>query len=150
FALFLLSGRYLERRARERTASATTQLVNLLPASCLRLTAEGNHERILLSELSLGEHLLVPPGSLIPADGCILSGQSSIDESLLTGEYVTINKVPGDPVVAGTLNVEGPLTIEVLALGEQTRLSAIVRLLERAQNLKPRLAELADNVAQWF
>jgi Cu2+-exporting ATPase len=150
FALFLLSGRYLERRARERTAAATTQLVNLLPASCLRLTAEGNHERILLSELSLGEHLLVPPGSLIPADGCILSGQSSIDESLLTGEYLPLNKVPGDTVVAGTLNVEGPLTIEVLALGEQTRLSAIVRLLERAQNLKPRLAELADKVAQWF
>ncbi len=150
FALFLLSGRYLERRARERTAAATTQLVNLLPASCLRLTAEGNHERILLSELSLGEQLLVPPGSLIPADGCILSGQSSIDESLLTGEYLPLNKVPGDTVVAGTLNVEGPLTIEVLALGEQTRLSAIVRLLERAQNLKPRLAELADKVAQWF
>ncbi len=150
FALFLLSGRYLERRARERTAAATTQLVNLLPASCLRLTTEGLQERILLSELSLGEHLLVPPGSLIPADGCILSGHSSVDESLLTGEYLPLRKVPGDAVVAGTLNVEGPLTIEVLALGEQTRLSAIVRLLERAQNLKPRLAELADKVAQWF
>ena len=150
FALFLLSGRYLERRARERTAAATTQLVNLLPASCLRLTSDGNSERILLSELALGEHLLVPPGSLIPADGCILSGQSSIDESLLTGEYLPLNKVPGDTVVAGTLNVEGPLTIEVVALGEETRLSAIVRLLERAQTLKPRLAELADRVAQWF
>ena len=150
FALFLLSGRYLERRARERTAAATTQLVNLLPASCLRLTADGNSERILLSELALGEHLLVPPGSLIPADGRILSGQSSIDESLLTGEYLPLSKAPGDTVVAGTLNVEGPLTIEVLALGEETRLSAIVRLLERAQTLKPRLAELADTVAQWF
>ena len=150
FALFLLSGRYLERRARERTAAATTQLVNLLPASCLRLTAEGQPERILLNELSLGDHLLVPPGSLIPADGCVLSGQSSIDESLLTGEYLPLHKVPGDTVVAGTLNVEGPLTIQVLALGEETRLSAIVRLLERAQNLKPRLAELADKVAQWF
>ena len=150
FALFLLSGRYLERRARERTSAATTQLVNLLPASCLRLTADGNSERILLSELALGEHLLVPPGSLIPADGCILTGQSSVDESLLTGEYLPLTKVPGDTVVAGTLNVEGPLTIEVLALGEETRLSAIVRLLERAQNLKPRLAELADTVAQWF
>ncbi|MDY0250333.1 MAG: heavy metal translocating P-type ATPase [Pseudomonas sp.] len=150
FALFLLSGRYLERRARERTATATTQLVNLLPASCLRLTADGNSERILLSELTLGEHLLVPPGNLIPADGRILTGHSSIDESLLTGEYLPLAKTPGDTVVAGTLNVEGPLTIEVLALGEQTRLSAIVRLLERAQTLKPRLAELADKVAQWF
>lgn len=150
FALFLLSGRYLERRARERTSAATTQLVNLLPASCLRLTTDGNSERILLSELQQGDQLLVPPGSLIPADGNILTGNSSVDESLLTGEYLPLTKAPGDTVVAGTLNIEGPLTIEILALGEETRLSAIVRLLERAQSLKPRLAELADTVAQWF
>lgn len=150
FALFLLSGRYLERRARERTTAATTQLVNLLPASCLRLTAEGNSERILLSELQQGDQLLVPPGNLIPADGRILSGQSSVDESLLTGEYLPLTKQPGDTVAAGTLNIEGPLTIDVVALGESTQLSAIVRLLERAQSLKPRLAELADTVAQWF
>lgn len=150
FALFLLSGRYLERRARERTTAATTQLVNLLPASCLRLTAEGNSERILLSELQQSDQLLVPPGNLIPADGRILSGQSSVDESLLTGEYLPLTKQPGDTVAAGTLNIEGPLTIDVVALGEATQLSAIVRLLERAQSLKPRLAELADTVAQWF
>ncbi|MDY0206415.1 MAG: heavy metal translocating P-type ATPase [Pseudomonas sp.] len=150
FALFLLSGRYLERRARERTSAATSQLVNLLPASCLRLNADGSSERILLSELRKGDQLLVPPGSLIPADGRIASGTSSIDESLLTGEYLPLAKKPGDTVVAGTLNIEGPLTIDVLALGEETQLSAIVRLLERAQSLKPRLAELADTVAQWF
>jgi len=150
FALFLLSGRYLERRARERTSAATTQLVNLLPASCLRLNADGSSERILLSELQQDDQLLVPPGHLIPADGRILTGRSSIDESLLTGEYLPLAKKPGDTVVAGTLNIEGPLTIAVLALGENTQLSAIVRLLERAQSLKPRLAELADTVAQWF
>ena len=150
FALFLLSGRYLERRARERTTAATTQLVNLLPASCLRLTADGSNERILLSELQQGDQILVPPGHLIPADGRILTGRSSIDESLLTGEYLPLTKTPGDTVAAGTLNIEGPLTIQVVALGEETQLSAIVRLLERAQSLKPRLAELADKVAQWF
>lgn len=150
FALFLLSGRYLERRARERTSAATSQLVNLLPASCLRLNADGSSERILLSELQQGDQLLVPPGNLIPADGRISTGTSSIDESLLTGEYLPLAKKPGDSVVAGTLNIEGPLTIDVLALGEHTQLSAIVRLLERAQSLKPRLAELADKVAQWF
>ncbi|MDD2222284.1 MAG: heavy metal translocating P-type ATPase [Pseudomonas sp.] len=150
FALFLLSGRYLERRARERTSAATTQLVNLLPASCLRLNADGSSERILLSELQQDDSLLVPPGHLIPADGRILTGSSSIDESLLTGEYLPLAKNPGDTVVAGTLNIEGPLSIAVLALGEETQLSAIVRLLERAQSLKPRLAELADTVAQWF
>ena len=150
FALFLLAGRYLERRARERTAAATAQLVNLLPASCLRLDAQGHSSRILLSELQLGDQVLVQPGGLIPADGTIISGQSSVDESLLTGEYLPLPRGAGDAVTAGTLNVEGPLTIEVQALGDNTRLSAIVRLLERAQADKPKLAELADRVAQWF
>ncbi|MGE8296775.1 MAG: heavy metal translocating P-type ATPase [Pseudomonas sp.] len=150
FALFLLAGRYLERRARERTAAATAQLVQLLPASCLRLEADGQSQRILLSELRVGERVLVQPGSLIPADGCIVAGQSSVDESLLTGEYLPLARGVGDGVTAGTLNVEGPLTVEVQALGDATRLSAIVRLLERAQSEKPRLAEIADRVSQWF
>ena len=150
FALFLLAGRYLERRARERTAAATAQLVNLLPASCLRLSHDGQSERILLSELKVGDHVLVHPGAILPADGIILDGQSSVDESLLTGEYLPQPRGIGDAVTAGTLNVEGALTIEVLALGQDTRLSAIVRLLDRAQSEKPRLAEIADNAAQWF
>lgn len=150
FALFLLAGRYLERRARERTATATAQLVNLLPASCLRLDAQGHSERILLSELKIGDRVLVHPGAVLPADGKILDGQSSVDESLLTGEYLPQPRHPGDAVTAGTLNVEGALTVEVLALGQDTRLSAIVRLLERAQAEKPRLAQIADRAAQWF
>jgi Cu2+-exporting ATPase len=150
FALFLLAGRYLERRARERTAAATAQLVNLLPASCLRLDAAGQSERILLNELRLGDRILVQAGSILPADGKIIDGQSSIDESLLTGEYLPQPRVLGDAVTAGTLNVEGALTVEVQALGQDTRLSAIVRLLDRAQAEKPRLAEIADRAAQWF
>ncbi|ERI53257.1 carbonate dehydratase [Pseudomonas sp. EGD-AK9] len=150
FALFLLAGRYLERRARERTAAATAQLVKLLPASCLRLDQGGQSQRVLLSELQTGERVLVQPGALIPADGRVLAGQSSVDESLLTGEYLPQPRSVGDSVTAGTLNVEGPLTVEVQALGDATRLSAIVRLLERAQSEKPRLAEIADRVAQWF
>ena len=150
FALFLLAGRYLERRARERTAAATAQLVNLLPASCLRLSDDGQSERILLTELQVGDKVLVHPGAVLPADGKILDGQSSIDESLLTGEYLPQARRAGDAVTAGTLNVEGALTVEVLALGQDTRLSAIVRLLDRAQSEKPRLAEIADKAAQWF
>ena len=150
FALFLLAGRFLERRARERTAAATAQLVNLLPASCLKLADDGQTARILLRELQLGDRVLVQPGGLIPADGRILSGQSSVDESVLTGEYLPQARIVGDTVTAGTLNVEGALTIEVQALGDNTRLSAIVTLLERAQSDKPRLAELADRVSQWF
>lgn len=150
FALFLLGGRYLERRARERTAAATAQLINLLPASCLRLNEDGQSERILLSELRLNDKVLVHPGAVLPADGRIVAGQSSIDESLLTGEYLPHARAPGDAVTAGTLNVESALTVEVLALGHDTRLSAIVRLLERAQSEKPRLAQMADRAAQWF
>lgn len=150
FALFLLAGRYLERRARERTAAATAQLVNLLPASCLRLGAAGQSERILLRELQLGDCVLIQPGHVVPADGRIVSGQSSVDESLLTGEYLPQPRRAGDAVTAGTLNVESALTVEVQALGQDTRLSAIVRLLERAQSEKPRLAEIADRASQWF
>ena len=83
-----------ERRARERTAAATAQLVNLLPASCLKLDADGHSHRILLSELQLGDQVLVQPGGLIPADGVILSGQSSVDESVLTGNICLFHAVP--------------------------------------------------------
>ncbi|POD71971.1 carbonate dehydratase [Pseudomonas syringae group genomosp. 3] len=150
FALFLLAGRYLERRARERTAAATAQLVNLLPASCLRLGEDGQSQRIMLSELRLADRVLVRPGAVIPADGTIVEGQSRVDESLLTGEYLPQARSTGDAVTAGTLNVDSPLTVKVAALGQETRLSAIVRLLERAQAEKPRLAQLADRAAQIF
>lgn len=150
FALFLLTGRYLERRARERTAQACAQLVNLLPASCLRLDEQGQTSRVLVRELNLADQLLIPPGQVLPADCVIIQGQSSIDESLLTGEYLPLPRTVGDSLTAGTLNVESPLIVRVQALGKDTRLSAIVRLLERAQSDKPRLSELADRAAQWF
>jgi len=150
FALFLLAGRFLERRARERCAEATSGLLNLLPDSCLRLDNDAKAQRILLRELAIGDVVQVLPGAVIPADGVISQGASSIDESLLTGEYLPKPRQVGDSVTAGTLNVESALRVKVTALGADTRLSAIVRLLERAQGEKPRLAELADRAAQWF
>ncbi|KQQ54464.1 carbonate dehydratase [Pseudomonas sp. Leaf127] len=150
FALLLLSGRYLERRARQRTATATQRLIKLLPVSCLRLDRDGQPQRILLSELHLNDRVLVLPGAVVPADGQIIAGHSSLDESLLTGEYLPQPRSPSDAVTAGTLNGDSPLTVEVQALGGETRLSAIVRLLERAQTDKPRLALLADRAAQQF
>lgn len=150
FAFFLLAGRYLERRARQRTVESTAKLVNLLPPSTLRLDIHGQPQRVLLEAIGPGDVLEIKPGESIPADGIITRGISSIDESALSGEYLPLAKQPGDPVTAGTLNVEGPLQIEVTAVGAQTRLSAIVRLLERAQADKPRLGQLADQVAQYF
>ncbi|KGF65908.1 carbonate dehydratase [Pseudomonas lutea] len=150
FALFLLTGRYLERRARERTSAATAQLVNLLPPSCLRLNTDGQPERMLIDQLRLHDQVLVHPGALVPADGRIIAGRSNIDESLLTGESMPQPRQLGDAVTAGTANVDSVLTVEVLALGPDTRLSAVVRLLERAQSEKPPLAQMADRAAHWF
>ncbi|QIB51726.1 heavy metal translocating P-type ATPase [Pseudomonas sp. OIL-1] len=150
FAFFLLAGRYLERRARQRTVESTARLVNLLPPSAVRVDASGKPSRILLEEVKEGDLLAVKPGESIPADGVIIEGISSIDESALSGEYLPLTKRSGDQVVAGTLNVEGPVRIRVTAIGEGTRLSAIVRLLERAQTDKPKLARIADTVAQYF
>ncbi|WP_339650318.1 heavy metal translocating P-type ATPase [Halopseudomonas pelagia] len=150
FAFFLLAGRYLERRARQRTVESSAKLVNLLPPSAMRVNSEGLPERIMLDEVRPGDLLEIKPGESIPADGEIVSGISSVDESALSGEYLPLPKRPGDSITAGTLNVEGPLRIRVNAIGQETRLSAIVRLLERAQSDKPRLAQIADQVAQYF
>ncbi|HDZ57620.1 MAG TPA: cadmium-translocating P-type ATPase [Pseudomonas xinjiangensis] len=150
FAFFLLAGRYLERRARQRTVESTARLVNLLPPSALRLAANGQTQRVMLDEVRPGDLLDIKPGESIPTDGIIVQGISSVDESALSGEYLPLTKRVDDPVVAGTLNVEGPLRIRVSAVGEETRLSAIVRLLERAQSDKPRLAQIADQTAQYF
>lgn len=150
FAFFLLAGRYLERRARQRTVESSAKLVNLLPPSAMRVDAQGQAQRIMLDEVVPGDLLDIKPGESIPADGDIVSGISSVDESALSGEYLPLAKRAGDKVTAGTLNVEGPLRIRVNAIGDDTRLSAIVRLLERAQTDKPRLAQIADQVAQYF
>ncbi len=150
FAFFLLAGRYLERRARQRTVESTARLVSLLPPSAVRIDGAGQPERIMLDEVRPGDLLDVRPGESIPADGVIVDGISSIDESALSGEYMPLAKRQGDNVTAGTLNVESPLRIRVDAVGDKTRLSAIVQLLERAQSDKPRLGRLADQVAQYF
>lgn len=150
FAFFLLAGRYLERRARQRTVESTAKLVNLLPPSAMRIGADGRAVRIMLDEVQAGDLLEVKPGESIPADGVIIEGVSSVDESALSGEYLPLAKRADDLVTAGTLNVEGPLRIKVNAVGAETRLSAIVRLLERAQSDKPRLGQIADLVAQYF
>lgn len=150
FAFFLLAGRYLERRARQRTVESSAKLVNLLPPSAIRVNSDGLPERIMLDEVRPGDLLEIKPGESIPADGEIVSGISSVDESALSGEYLPLPKRIGDTITAGTLNVEGPLRIRVNAIGQETRLSAIVRLLDRAQSDKPRLAQIADQVAQYF
>lgn len=149
FTFFLLAGRFLEMGARHKAGQAAEELVRLLPATATRLTANGS-EVVAVADLAPGDRVLVKPGESVPADGLVLEGVSSIDESLLSGESLPLAKQAGDDLVGGTVNVESPLTMEVRCVGEDTVLSAIVRLLDRAQTEKPRVAQLADQVAAWF
>ena len=149
FTFFLLAGRYLEMGARHRAGQAAEELVKLLPAMATRLTEKGE-EVVAVAELAPGDRVRVKPGDSIPADGRVIEGSSSIDESLLTGESLPLTRSIHDEVVGGTVNVESPLIIEVERVGEDTVLAAIQRLLHRAQTEKPRLAGLADRIAGIF
>ena len=149
FTFFLLIGRFLEMQARHRTGRAGNALLNLLPASATKIV-DGEERLIPAQELVCGDHVLIKPGHTVPADGIIIAGHSSVDESALTGEYLPIPKALDDQVVGGTINVENPITIEITSVGSDTQLSSIVRLLERAQEDKPKAAQLADKVASYF
>lgn len=150
FAFFLLSGRFLEMSARHKAGQVSEALVRILPASATRLTALDIEEVIPIAELAVGDRVLVRPGETIPADGSIIEGSSTIDESLLTGESHPLCKTSGDAVIGGAVNIESPLIIHIEKVGVDTTLSAIMRLLDRAQSEKPRLALLADRIAGYF
>jgi len=149
FTFFLLAGRFLEMGARHRAGQAAEELVKLLPATAARLTDAGE-ERVPVADLAVGDRVLVRPGESVPADGRVVEGSSSVDESLLTGESLPQLRKPGDLLVGGTVNNESPLVMEIEKVGEQTVLSAIVRLLDRAQTEKPGVARMADRIAGWF
>ena len=151
FVFFLLGGRYLEMTARQKAVSVTEALARLLPAFAWRLgDVSPEPEKVLVADLQPGDRVLVRPGEIIPADGVVLSGSSQADEALLTGESQPVEKSAGSPVTGGALNIGSPLTLRVEAVGEGTRLSAIVALMERAAMEKPRVVEVADRVAGWF
>ncbi len=149
FTFFLLIGRFLEMQARHRTGRAGNALLNLIPTSAIRLI-DGEEQLIPANDLKAGDIVMIKPGHTIPADGVIISGNSSVDESALTGEYLPIRKQADDIVVGGTINVENPMTVRITQVGQETQLSAIVRLLERAQEEKPAAAQIADKVASYF
>lgn len=146
---FLLATRFLERGAREKSVEAAENLLRLAPAMATRVF-EGRQELVPVMELSTDELILARPGETIAADGEVVEGASSVDESLLTGESHPLSKTVGDKVIAGSINYESPLTIRVTGVGENTVLAGIARLLDRAQAEKPHLAHMADVVATWF
>jgi Cu2+-exporting ATPase len=150
FVFFLLTGRFLEMTARHRAAQISEALVRMLPATATRLNAAGQEEIVPIAELAPGDGVLVRPGETIPADGRVEEGASSVDESLLTGESLPLPKRAGEALIGGAVNVDSPLVMRIEKVGTETVLSAIVRLLDRAQGEKPRLALLADRIAGWF
>ena len=150
FTFFLLTGRFLEMGARHRAGQAMESLVRLLPKLALRIEADGTEQEIAVTDVRPGDRLRIRPGDSVPCDGVVLEGRSSLDESLLTGESLPQLRGVGDALIGGTVNVEGPLVMRVDKVGEDTVLSSIIRLLDRAQTEKPQIAQIADKVAAWF
>ncbi|MCA9904872.1 MAG: heavy metal translocating P-type ATPase, partial [Anaerolineae bacterium] len=150
FVFFVLSARYLELVGRQKAAESSERLIHLLPAMATRLDEAGNDEIVAVAELCVGDRVLVRPGETVPADGRVIEGESSVNEALLTGESVPVSKRLNDELVGGSINVESPLTLRIEKTGADTVVSEILRLLERAQSEKPRVAQLADRIAAWF
>ena len=153
FVFFLLGGRYLEMTARQKALSVTEALTKLLPAFAQRMPdfpAGWDTEQKVVADLRVGDFVLVRPGEIVPADGHVVEGVSCANEALLTGESLPVPKRPGDPVTGGSLNAESPLVVKVEQVGQGTRLSAIIELMERASLEKPRIVEIADRIATYF
>ena len=153
FVFFLLTGRWLEQRLRDRTAGSLGQLMQRLPDSVERELADGRFERVAVRHLVPGDRVRVLPGEAFPADGQIVSGDTHVDEALLTGESRPLARATGDAVLAGSHNLSSAVRVRVDQTGPETRYSQIVALMERASVDKPRLALLADRVARpflWF
>jgi len=150
FTLFLLAGRYFEFMARARASEAAEALARATPALATRLAQRGHEERVAVIDLRPGDRVRVRPGETVPADGILIEGNSSIDEALLTGESRPLAKHAGDRLIGGSVNRESPVVLEVTAVGADTVLSSVLRLLERAQAEKPALARAADRAAGRF
>jgi Cu+-exporting ATPase len=145
-ALVLL-GEWLELTARGRTSSAIRQLLRLSPKTARRIAVDGAEEDVPLESLGGGDRLRVRPGEKIPVDGRIVSGQSSVDESMLTGEPLPVDTKVGDHVMGATINQTGALIIEAEHVGADSLLSQIVALVSQAQRSRAPLQKLADRVA---
>ena len=154
FLFVILVGRYLEGLSKRNASSAALKLMELQPKLATRLIVgsedEEGEERISTRKLSVGDRLLVRPGEKVPADGVVISGRSNVDESMLSGEARPVLKVSEDSVVAGSINLDGSLTIEVRLIGADTALAHIVALVEEAQGTKAPVQRLADRIVPWF
>ncbi|NMC52906.1 MAG: copper-translocating P-type ATPase [Chloroflexi bacterium] len=142
-------GKFLEARAKGRTSEAIKKLMSLR-AKTARVTRDGVEMEIPVDEVQIGDIVTVRPGEKIPVDGMVIEGRSSIDESMLTGESLPVEKKPGDQVIGATMNRQGMLRFEANRIGKETALSQIIRLVEEAQGSKASIQQLTDKVSSIF
>ncbi|MBI2880232.1 MAG: copper-translocating P-type ATPase [Candidatus Tectomicrobia bacterium] len=145
----ILMGRLLEALAKRRTSQAIKKLLGLRPKTA-RVVRDGTGRDIPVDEVRVGDLVVVRPGEKVPVDGVVREGWSSLDESMLTGESLPVEKVPGDEVIGGTLNKMGSFTFEARKVGKETALAQIIRLVEEAQGNKAPIQRLADKIASVF
>ena len=146
----VLLGQVLELRARSRTSSAIRALMNLSPKSARLVRSDGTEIDVPISTIAAGDSLRVRPGEKIPVDGIVLDGVSSVDESLMTGEPVPVEKFQGSRVVGGTVNTTGTLVMRADRVGDETLLAQIVRMVGQAQRSRAPVQKLADRVSSYF
>lgn len=146
---FVLLGKILEARAKRKTTSAIKRLIGLAPKTAT-IVKDDIEINVSLEDVLPGDIVLVKPGETIPADGTVIEGYSFVDESMLTGEPMPVEKLPGSAVIGGTVNQNGMLKIKVEKVGEETVLSQIIRLADEAQSSKPPVQRLADKISAYF
>ena len=145
-----LFGQVLELKARSATGAAIKALLGLAPKTARRIRADGSEEDIPLAHVHPGDHLRVRPGEKVPVDGTVLEGASAVDESMLTGEPIPVNKAPGDQLIGATLNASGALVMRADKIGSQTVLAQIVQMVAQAQRSRAPMQRMADVVAGYF
>ncbi|MDH4256931.1 MAG: copper-translocating P-type ATPase, partial [Gammaproteobacteria bacterium] len=146
----VLLGQVMELRARGRTGAAIRALLGLAPRTARRIGADGSEQDVPLAEVQVGDRLRVRPGEKVPVDGVVTDGSSSVDESMITGEPIPVEKVGGDRVTGATVNGTGGLVIEARRVGDDTLLAQIVQMVAAAQRSRAPIQKLADVVAGWF
>lgn len=150
FAFLLLGARVLETNARHKALLVSDHILKVKPHFAERLLPDGSTEPVPTQRLQMGDHLLIKPGDSIPLDGVLLDDVAMVDESLLTGESLPLEKRKGDRLIGGSVNYEQPLKMEVTAIGAETVLSQMARLIDRSMTEKPKIAQLADIISTYF
>lgn len=149
FTFLLQLGKFFEYRARAQARDATSNLLKIMPVSAT-LLKDDQQQAVSARRLVAGDIILVKPGETLPADGVVLSGSSTVDESMLTGEYTAISRQQGDSVLAGSINHDGLLTVNVSSALAHSRLGQIIQLQQQTLHSKPRLVEKTDQLARYF